>query len=148
MTLENNAATAIGSMVGRLAVAWNTHDPRAFAAVFAEDAEFTNVFGMVQRGRAGIEAAHAPIFKTMFKDSELAVVDTRIRMIRPDVAAVDVRWRMTGARDPMGNPWPEREGILNWIVTRHGDDWLIDVSHNMDLPSPELAKAQAALSKR
>lgn len=148
MTSDDNAARAIGGLVGRLVAAWNTHDPRAFAAAFAEDAEFTNVFGMVQRGRAGIEAAHAPIFKTMFKDSELAAVETRVRLIRPDVAAVDVRWKMSGARDPLGNPWPEREGILNWIVTRHGDAWLIDVSHNMDLPSAEFAKAQAALSKQ
>ena len=148
MINEGNAARAIESLVQGLVSAWNAHNPQAFAAAFAEDAEFTNVFGMVQRGRAGIEAAHAPIFKTMFKDSELAVVETRLRMIRPDVAAVDVRWRMTGARDPMGNPWPEREGILNWIVTRHGDGWLIDVSHNMDLPTADLAKAQAALAKR
>jgi hypothetical protein len=38
-------------------------------------------------------------------------------------------------------------GLLNWIATRHGERWLIDVSHNMDLPAPDLAKAQAALSK-
>ena len=54
---------------------------------------------------------------------------------------------MTGARDPVGNPWPEREGILNWIVTLHGDRWLIDVSHNMDLPASELRKARATLEK-
>ena len=84
----------------------------------------------------------------MFTDSRLTVLETRVRMIRPDVAAVDVKWTMTGARDPHGNPWPERVGLLNWIVTRHGERWLIDVSHNMDLPSPDLAKAQAALSKQ
>ena len=148
MTNDRNVDRAIEDLVLRLVAAWNAHDPQAFAAAFAEDAEFTNVFGMVQRGRAGIEAAHAPIFKTMFRDSTLAVVDTRRRLIRPDVAAVDVRWKMTGARDPMGNLWPEREGILNWIVTLHDGGWLIDVSHNMDLPSPDLAKAQAALSRK
>jgi uncharacterized protein (TIGR02246 family) len=88
-----------------------------------------------------------PLFKTMFQDSHLTVGNTRVRMIRPDVAAVDVKWTMTGARDPHGNPWPERAGLLNWIATRHGERWLIDVSHNMDLPAPDLAKAQAALSK-
>ena len=139
---------AIDRLVGDMVAAWNRHDAAAFAAAFAEDAEFTNVFGMVQQGRAGIEAAHAPIFMTMFKDSRLTATETKLRMIRPDVAAVELRWRMTGARDPMGNPWPERAGILNWIVTLHGDSWLIDVSHNMDLPPPELAKAQAALVSR
>jgi uncharacterized protein (TIGR02246 family) len=142
-----SAKQAIEDLVRALEAAWNRHDAHAFAEAFAEDAEFTNVFGMVQQGRAGIEAAHAPIFKTMFKDSHLAVIDTRVRLIRPDVAAVDVKWAMTGARDPHGNPWPERTGLLNWIVTRHGERWLIDVSHNMDLPSPDLARAQAALSK-
>lgn len=141
------AEKAIEDLVRGLEAAWNCHDAHAFAAAFAEDAEFTNVFGMVQKGRAGIEAAHASIFNTMFKDSRLTVMETSVRLIRPDVAAVDVKWAMTGARDPHGNPWPERTGLLNWIVTRHGERWLIDVSHNMDLPSPELAKAQAALSK-
>ena len=98
--------------------------------------------------RSEIEALHAPLFKTIFKDSVLTATDTRVRLIRPDVAAVAVRWRMTGARDPMGEPWPERAGILSWVVTRHGDQWLIDVSHNMDLPSAELVKAQTALVKK
>lgn len=141
------ADKAIEDLVLGVQAAWNRHDAHDFAAAFAEDAEFTNVFGMVQKGRAGIEAAHAPIFETMFKDSRLTVMETSVRLIRPDVAAVDVKWAMTGARDPHGSPWPERTGLLNWIVTRHGERWLIDVSHNMDLPSPELAKAQAALSK-
>jgi uncharacterized protein (TIGR02246 family) len=142
------ADKAIEDLVRALEAAWNRHDAHAFAQAFAEDADFTNVFGMVQKGRAGIEAGHAPIFKTMFKDSQLTVTETRVRLIRSDVAAVDVKWTMTGARDPHGNPWPARTGLLNWIVTRHGERWLIDVSHNMDLPSPELRKAQAALAKQ
>ena len=55
---------------------------------------------------------------------------------------------MTGARDPHGNPWPERRGLMNWIATPHDGRWLVDVSHNMDLPAPDLARAQAALSGR
>ena len=81
-----SAEIAIQSIVTALVEAWNRHDAHAFAAPFAEDAEFTNVFGMVQKGRAGIEAAHAPIFKTMFKDSRLSVTETRVRLIRSDVA--------------------------------------------------------------
>jgi uncharacterized protein (TIGR02246 family) len=142
-----NADKAIEDLVRALVAAWNRHDAHAFAEAFAEDADFTNVFGMVQKGRAGIQAGHAPVFKTMFKDSHLTVTETRVRLIRSDVAAVDVRWSMAGARDPHGNPWPRREGLLNWIVTNHSGQWLIDVSHNMDLPSPDLAQAQAALSQ-
>lgn len=148
MSQEEAAQHAIERIVSSLTAAWNRRDVAAFGAVFAEDAEFTNVFGMRQSGRAEIEASHAPLFQTIFKDTTLTTTETRIRLIRPDIAAVDVRWKMTGARDPMGNPWPEREGILNWIVTRHGDTWLIDVSHNMDLPASELRKARVTLEKR
>ncbi|HWA48806.1 MAG TPA: SgcJ/EcaC family oxidoreductase [Dongiaceae bacterium] len=148
MTQKETAQQAIDRIVTDMTAAWNRHDVAAFGAAFAEDAEFTNVFGMVQRGRPEIEALHAPLFKTIFKDSVLTSTEIRLRMIRPDVAAVDVRWKMSGARNPMGEPWPEREGILNWVVTQHGDRWLIDVSHNMDLPPPELVKAQTALVKK
>jgi uncharacterized protein (TIGR02246 family) len=146
--MTQTADPAIERLAKALEAAWNRYDAHALAEIFADDADFTNVFGMVATGRAAIEALHAPLFKTMFQESHLTITETRVRLIRPDVAAVDVKWTMTGARDPHGNPWPEREGLLNWIVTRHGERWLIDVSHNMDLPSPDLAKAQAKLSKR
>jgi uncharacterized protein (TIGR02246 family) len=147
VTQKETAQQAIDRIVANITAAWNRRDVAAFGAAFAEDAEFTNVFGMTQSGRAEIEASHAPLFKTIFKDTQLMAIETRVRMIRPDIAAVDVRWKMSGARDPMGNPWPEREGILNWIVTRHGNSWLIDVSHNMDLPSPELRQARVTLKQ-
>jgi uncharacterized protein (TIGR02246 family) len=145
--VDQAVKAAIEDIAAGLAEAWNRLDARALASIFAEDADFTNVFGMVATGRAAIEALHAPLFKTIFKDSHLTVTETRVRLIRSDVASVDVRWKMTGARDPHGKPWPKREGLLNWIVTKHDAGWLIDVSHNMDLPSPDLAEAQAALSK-
>jgi uncharacterized protein (TIGR02246 family) len=147
MADEQTARRAIEGIAAKLVEAWNRHDARALAAAFADDADFTNVFGMVAKGRPAIEALHAPLFKTIFMDNTLTVTEIRVRLIRPDVASVDVKWSMTGARDPHGNPWPEREGLLNWIATKYGDTWLVDVSHNMDLPSPELRKAQAALSK-
>jgi uncharacterized protein (TIGR02246 family) len=139
---------AVRGIVDALVAAWNRHDARAFVAVFAEDADFTNVFGMRAKGRAEIEAFHVPIFKTMFKDSRLEAIETRLRFLRPDVAAADVLWGMTGARDANGNPWPDRRGLLNFVATAKGGTWSIDVFHNMDLPDANLAQAQAALMKK
>jgi uncharacterized protein (TIGR02246 family) len=147
MPIDNTVEQAVEGLARALETAWNRHDARALTEPFAQDADFTNVFGMRVTGRKAIEALHAPLFKVMFQDSRLTVLETRTRLIRPDVAAVDIKWSMTGARDPHGNPWPERAGLMNWIVTKHGERWLVDASHNMDLPSPDLAKAQAALSK-
>src|SRR5581483_4056039 len=97
---------AIRQVVQSLADAWNVHDAEAFARAFQENAHFTNVFGMEAEGRAAIARFHAPIFETMFRDSRLECAPPKIRFIRPDVAAVDGQWSMTGARDPNGNAWP------------------------------------------
>ena len=139
--------SAVDELVASLVTAWNLHDAERFAAAFHEDADFTNVFGMHAQGREAIARFHAPIFETMFSDSRLVAVDTRVRRIRPDVAAADIRWEMTGARDPHGNPWPLRRGLINLICTREDGKWAIAVLHNMDLPAEELAQAQEELQR-
>jgi uncharacterized protein (TIGR02246 family) len=125
-----------------MAEAWNIHDARAFAALFAEDADFTNVFGMEATGRSEIERFHAPIFETMFKNSILSVEGVRSRMLREGVATVDLRWSMTGARDPIGREWPRRRGLISLVMTRQDGGWLIASMHNMDLAESGMAEAQ------
>ena len=114
--------------------AWNHHDAKAFSLVFAEDADFTNVRGMSAHGRAEVEKFHAPRFATKFKDSNQKITEIKIRFITPDVAAVDARWEMTGAKGPDGQDIPLRKGLLNFIMTRSSGQWLIMIMHNMDLP--------------
>ena len=142
------ADIAIRGVVARLVQAWNAHDARDFAAEFGREADFTNVFGMRTSGRHAIEQLHATIFRTMFRDSHLTVANIDVRMLRPDVAAVDVRWDMTGARDPHGREWPRRRGLLSAIATDNGADWSLAVVHNMDLPDEGAVAAIEALQAR
>jgi hypothetical protein len=44
---------------------------------------------------------------------------------------------MTGARDPHGNPWPKRHGLMNMIATEKDGAWWFSVFHNQDLMPPE-----------
>jgi uncharacterized protein (TIGR02246 family) len=148
MSPASETERAADKIVAAMLHAWNVHDAHAFAAIFARDADFTNVFGMVARGREEIEGFHGPIFETMFKDSSLTAMQTRTRPIRPDVAAVDFRWEMSGACDPAGNPWPSRRGLMNLVLTREEGSWSIAVMHNMELPMDGTADAQAHLQKR
>lgn len=115
--------------------AWNKHDAKAFSMVFAEDADFTNVGGNSKHGRNEIEKHHEPGFKTKWKDSHQEITQTKIRFIKPDVAAVDAWWHLTGIKGPEGQDMPARKGLLNFIMTKPGDKWLITVMHNMDLPA-------------
>ena len=144
--LANSGEQGVASMVDALVKAWNVHDPRAFAACFAADADFTNVFGMAAKGRDAVEQFHAPIFETMFRESRLSATDTRTRFLRNEIAAVDVRWEMTGARDPMGKEWPKRKGLMSLIAMQDGSRWSIAVMHNMDI-ADDMAAAQEQLQK-
>jgi len=124
---------AIRGVVENFMNAWNVHDARAFAAVFSEDADFTNWRGTSASGRSSIEAFHAPMFATIFKNSHQKFTDIKIRFIRPDVAAVDVHWEMTGALDAAGNPRPFRQGLLMFVMAKDQGRWQILVMHNLDI---------------
>ena len=115
--------------------AWNKHDAKAFSNIFSEDADFTNVRGTSAHGRSEVEKFHAPLFATRFKDTYQKVTQSKIRFIKPDVAAVDAWWEMSGVKNPEGQDLPPRKGLLNFIMTKNGDTWLITVMHNMDLPT-------------
>lgn len=117
--------------------AWNKHDAKAFSMVFADDADFTNVRGKSAHGRVEVEKFHAPLFASRFKDTHQKMTETKIRFIRPDVASVDARWEMTGAKGPEGQDIPLRKGLLNFVMTKEGDKWLITVMHNTDLSSSQ-----------
>lgn len=109
-------AQAIRRILDTYQTAWNAHDARAFAQIFAPDAQFVNVRGVVYPGgRAGIEKAHTPLFQTMFRRSHNTTTGVRIRFLRPDVAAADVRWQMTGSTDHGGRLRPLVRGCGTWF---------------------------------
>lgn len=138
----NDDYSAVQALVTKLVAASNANDVRAFADVFAADADFTNVFGQQARGRSQIQEFHAPYYsgarqpgRPSFVNAKLSVLENRIRFLRPNVAAVDVKWQQTGAISPDGQPWGTRIGLMNWIITKEQGAWAIVVIHNMHLPA-------------
>lgn len=124
---------AIRKVLAGFVAAWNEHDAKAFSMVFAEDADFTNVRGVSAHGRAEVEKFHAPRFATKLKDTHQTITEVKIRFMKPDVAAVDARWEMTGAKTADGANIPLRKGLLNFVMTKAGAKWFIAVMHNMEL---------------
>ena len=134
-------------MVTAFEAASNKHDAKAFAAVFAPDADFTNVRGMTGHGRKAIEEFHRPLFEgdtskgnPSFKNAVLKVDEVKVRFIRPDVASVEIFWTQTGSVAPDGKDRGTRKGLVTWVVTKVNESWQVDVMHNMDLPVKPPAK--------
>jgi uncharacterized protein (TIGR02246 family) len=104
----------IGVVAGRFMDAWNRHDAHALAALFSEDADFTNVRGTHAHGRTGVVEFLAPPFTGAFKESHLTGRLRSIRFLKPDIALADIDWEVTGATDPGGRARPPHRGLLDW----------------------------------
>jgi uncharacterized protein (TIGR02246 family) len=112
---------------------WNAHDAHQFSSIFAQDADFTNVRGQSASGQAEIEKFHAVAFERFFNQSHQTGKVTKVRLLRADLAAVDIHWEMTGAVDNTGKPIPYRTGLADCIFTKSGGEWRVIVMHNAEL---------------
>ena len=127
---------AVGAVVDTFVQAWNRHDMHAFAALFADDAEFVNAIGLHWHGRAQIEVAQANNHATIFKESHLDNVRVRQRFLTPDVAVVHATWDLVGQRRRDGQAVAPRAGVITMVLTKDGEAWPIAVFQNTDIVTP------------
>jgi len=128
--------------VDQFAERWNRHDMKAFAELFASDAEFVNVVGICWKGREEIYQAHQVTHSNMFKSSRLTVLDTTVRSPKDGIAIARSRWRLEGHTAPDGSALPPRTGLLVNILQRRDAGWLIIDSQNTDIIEGVLSRPQ------
>jgi uncharacterized protein (TIGR02246 family) len=118
--------------------AWNGHDMKALAALFADDADFVNVGARHWKGRTEIEAQHAARLQ-QFAESTWATKEVTVQFLSPDISLVHVSWDLEGDKDPDGTPREPRGGVFTWVVVKERGEWLIRAAQNTNrgnLPSP------------
>jgi uncharacterized protein (TIGR02246 family) len=132
---------AIGKAVQNYMDSWNTHNVHAVAMSYAEDTDFTNAFGTLTHGRAQMETTFGPFMSGVYSETHQTGQVRSIRFLKPDVAAVDVDWQMTGAKNSDGSMRPTRKGLHGLIMTKQNDgSWLIAVMHVQEFTNtPPLA---------
>src|SRR5262249_42655871 len=109
---------------------WNAGDGKAFAAPFAEDANYVVVNGRHVKGRETIAEGHKGIFSSIYKGSTLAGTIQEIRFFRPDVAYVRVEWHLKFKK---GVDWQESEATNTMILTKDDGQWKIVAFQNTPL---------------
>jgi uncharacterized protein (TIGR02246 family) len=107
-----------------IVAAWNKHDAKAIAAVFAEDADMVAPDGSLHTGRAAIEKAFAEDHGGPMSTSSLYVLKEPVRFPSADVAVSDAEVEVRDVTGPDGkkstvklvvtNVWKKAEG--NWWV--------------------------------
>ena len=130
----------IQAIIAEQVTAWNAGDAKAFSKSFADDGSFTNIRGTVFYGHQAFEERHVEIFRTFFKGSKLAMLATRLRFSKPDVAIVDIATELSDLQSaPPGvtlGPDGTIRTRLQEVFVRNGGVWWIASYHNVDIEEP------------
>jgi hypothetical protein len=139
-------ARDVRNTVAEFAIDWNRHDLDAFGKLFALDADFVNVTGLLWTGRQSIQAQHAythgvipadsPGFSAedrryygIFKNSTTRFDHVEVRFLRKGVALAHVNWELLGDARTQ-NP---RRGVFMFVLTRQSAGWLIAAAQNTEV---------------
>lgn len=114
--------------------AWNDRDAGALASLFDEDAEFVSVTGLCWHDRESIRKAHAYGLERIFNTSILAIDETKVKRLSPDIAVVHARMTLSGPAPVGAGTQPgSRTTIVSFVVHRTVDRWLCASAHNTDV---------------
>lgn len=114
--------------------AWNRRDAKKIASLFEADAEFINVTGLWWHKREDIEKAHAYGLRTIFKDSTLRLLRTKVKYLAEHIAVVQAKMALSG-QTPVGNVSSpgERRTIFTFVVHKKGEQWSCASAQNTDI---------------
>ncbi|MEQ6899153.1 SgcJ/EcaC family oxidoreductase [Microbacterium sp. KR10-403] len=131
MTEVDTRERAVAVLIERLRDAWAAGDAAAYAALHTDDARYIAFDGSVMRGRAEIEAGHAPLFGGIMRGSRLVAVEQETRFIDERTALVVQRagiiMRWQRART---TPSRKRLSTNATLVQRRGDEWAVVAFQN------------------
>jgi len=116
---------AVDQLLGELAGAWNAGDARAYGARFCPDATITNTDGTLDLGRDEFVRHAEEAFAGVLAGTRLSLAVRKLRLVRPDVAVVDLDLRISGV------PGGELRTSLMLVLVAENDHWLITAQHNV-----------------
>lgn len=123
--------TAIRALITAVPEAMNHKNWKAFADLFADDADWINVVGMLWHGKDNVVKAHAAYGTTVFRNGGFHYTDMLIRDVAPNVAVVVVTERGVEQVAPDGvTKLPAGEGRLSFVVVKRNGQWKITLGHN------------------
>ena len=122
------------SIPQRFIEAWNQRDAKQLAALFDEEAEFVNVTGLWWHRREAIEQAHDYGLRTIFNQSTLSIIQTKVRYLAENVAVVHAKMKLTGQTPTTEVSSPGvRRTIFTFVVHREGEQWSCAAAQNTDI---------------
>lgn len=126
---------AVDQLLAEIVEAWNAGDARAYGARFCPDATMTNTDGTLDVGRDELVRHAEEAFQGVLAGTKLSLAVRKLRLVRPDVAVVDLDLRISGVPVPppgAGNgSGGEVRTSLMLVLVEEDDRWWITAQHNV-----------------
>lgn len=116
---------AVDQLLGEIAEAWNAGDARAYGARYCPDGTFTNTDGTLDLGRDEVVHTAEKAFQGILAGTKLSLAVRKLRLVRPDVAVVDLDTRVSGM------PGGEARISQMLVLVEENDRWWITAQHNL-----------------
>ena len=116
---------AVDQLLGEIAEAWNAGDARAYGARYCPDGTFTNTDGTLDLGRDEVVHTAEKAFQGILAGTKLSLAARKLRLVRPDVAVVDLDTRVSGM------PGGEARISQMLVLVEEDDRWWITAQHNL-----------------
>jgi uncharacterized protein (TIGR02246 family) len=125
--VDDETSRGVTALIGRLEAAWNAADAAAFAAEFAEDADFVNIRGDHASGRRAIAEGHTHIWATLYAGSKVRYSLRQVRELAADVILAHLDAELQVPAGPLAG----QTHALPSLVLVHADSgWKIASFHN------------------
>lgn len=98
--------------------AWNSHDAKSMARIFADDADFIGGSGGLRK-RNAFEKTAAEEHATVFMNYQLTTTVDQIRFLKHDISVVDGSYKATSTTG--SKPFT---GLFTLIMRETGGNWL------------------------
>ncbi len=122
---QQNDENAVKDVIEAHYKAWNQHDTKKMAALYASDGDLRTSLNEVGKNRAEIEKIYSTEHSKMFKEAHIDKTIKSIRMVKPDIAFVDVESTVTGMQTQDKNKYaPLHHRVVFLLVKREGS-WKI-----------------------
>src|SRR5436190_18243751 len=117
----------VTSVVERNIAAFRAFDAGRVSSAYADDADWTNAFGVRRRGRADIREFLTNLFaRPQFRArAQSGPSEMSARFAGPDVAIVQTFAEIVGQRGPNNEELPPRKLHRLMVLTKNAGDWLI-----------------------
>jgi len=118
--------------------AWNRHDAKQMAALFADEGTIVNPYGRTASGRSGVEKLFAEEHAAAMKESQGISNGLQIQFVNRNTALVDEEVEMGGIKNPDGKLMePQRYHLANVIIKKSGKWWIMGSRGYFLATSPE-----------